>query len=519
MGEKVGTRSRLAYATILALIFALLVPVTAIAAEKQGTVDVAAARVAAENQLIARGIDPSTAVFQIGVRNYAGPDCPGSGWNCTSAATVVQIATGAALSSVNKAECTAAECVLPPQFSDGGMNEARCVQRTSTNPTIAPPQTCTIIQTNTTGTNKAFVSQSIKQSQPDGSQDARQLVKVTQANGAGTNDSAINQTIEQRETSEVGTGVTQTQEAHQRADVCQGGSVGFGGFCSGASNGKNVSDVSQSNAQRLNAHFDGSSSGTTNQYQNKMGGAGPTSLAVVSQSSIGSTNDSGLLQSNRQIATVHDGDKDNTENDEELSHPGPFAGFVNQWQGVGTTDCPDAGVCGFVTQDSTGVQHARERQNELQKVQGPPGPNTIQTQYGPVFCCATQTGSPINTHNDNDVSQVKVQLHTSSFTYGKIQGHCDSSPSNCNVKQTLRQNQTTQSNSCTNTAMACNPTIVCISGTTDGLAVQAAGCTPGNGTAEEIQPPCPSALCPGGDAPNKITMIAPLRFEGRSANL
>lgn len=508
MGEKVGLRSRLAYATILALIFALLVPAAAIAAEQHGTVDVAAARVAAENQLIARGIDPSTAVFQIGARNYAGPDCPGSGWNCTSAGIIVQIASGAASSSINKVEqCSDNPCTIV-QTNAGGKNEARCEQHMSAN---SSPQTCTITQTNTTNTNKAFVSQSIKQSQPDGSQNAGQLATVSQANDTGTNDSAINQTIEQRETSEVGTGVTQTQEAHQRADVCQGGTVGFGAFCSGASNGKNVSDVSQSNAQRLKVHFDGSSSGTINQNQN-MSGADPTSLAIVNQMSFDSTNDSGLLQSSRQVASAQDGDKDkNEDNDEELSRPGPFAGVVNQQQGVtGNPDCPASGLCGFVTQDSTGVQRARERQDELQKLQGPPGAN--QFQYGPVFCCATQIGG--NPKNSNDINQVKVQLHTSSTADGKIQGHCESLPNGCNVNETLRQNQTTQTNSCTGST--CNPTIVCHTGPSEGPGVFTT-CTPG--TAEgPISPPCPSPLCPS-DAPTGVTLIAPLPFEVRSANL
>ena len=104
-------RSRFAYVAILALTFALLVPSAAVAAEKQISMDVAAARVAAETLLVSRGINPSDAVFQVGERNYAGSSCPGSGWNCTGASIVVQITTGAAVSSVNKAdECTA--CLL-----------------------------------------------------------------------------------------------------------------------------------------------------------------------------------------------------------------------------------------------------------------------------------------------------------------------------------------------------------------------------------------------------------------------
>lgn len=510
-------RSRLAYIAVLALTIALLVPATAIAAEKQISVDVASARVVAENQLISRGIDPSTAVFQIGAQNYAGPDCPGSGWNCTSAATVVQIATGATFTSANKVE----DCPVPPNTPNsctitqpappgGGKNEARCEQRTSTDgPTTPPVQTCTIIQINKNGTNKAFVSQSIKQTQPEGVQDASQTAIVMQMNDMGTNDSEIHQTIEQREGSEVSdAGVDQTQEAHQRANVCQGANP-----CTTPSNGKNVSVVSQSNAQQLKVHFDGSSSGPINQNQNISATAGPTSLAVVNQQSMNDKNDSRLEQSSREVASVQDGDEDN-DNNEELSHPGPFGGTVNQQQGVtGNPPCDNSGLCGHVTQSSTGVLQARERQDELQKLQGPPGAS--QFQYGPVFCCATQTG--VNPKNSNDINQNKVQLHTSSSAFGLIQGHCVSAPDGCNVNQRLRQNGTTQTNSCT--GASCTPSVVCQTTQSEG------------GADVTVCAPCPSEdpLCRNRDfriepisrasAAIRFAMIAPSRSEVRSANL
>ena len=35
-------------------------------------------------------VDPRGVVIQRGVRNYAGPDCPGKGWSCTSTAVRVR---------------------------------------------------------------------------------------------------------------------------------------------------------------------------------------------------------------------------------------------------------------------------------------------------------------------------------------------------------------------------------------------------------------------------------------------
>src|SRR5215213_6741936 len=42
------------------------------------------------------GISPRGVVIQRGARNYAGPNCPGKGWNCTRSHKVVQIAAAAA---------------------------------------------------------------------------------------------------------------------------------------------------------------------------------------------------------------------------------------------------------------------------------------------------------------------------------------------------------------------------------------------------------------------------------------
>src|SRR5688572_1468243 len=48
---------------------------------------------AIESYLESIGVDPSEAVWQQGLRNYAGPSCPGVGWTCVAAdAPIVQIA-------------------------------------------------------------------------------------------------------------------------------------------------------------------------------------------------------------------------------------------------------------------------------------------------------------------------------------------------------------------------------------------------------------------------------------------
>jgi hypothetical protein len=96
-------------------------------------------------------------VTQIGPRNYAGRECPGEHWNCTTARNVVQIATSG---GKNRFDCTsftkdapsANPCVAVQTVDEGGSNRARCAQ--ATKETDQKPQeeeqTCSITQTNTT---------------------------------------------------------------------------------------------------------------------------------------------------------------------------------------------------------------------------------------------------------------------------------------------------------------------------------------------------------------------------------
>ena len=87
-------------------------------------------------------------VRQVGARNYAGPNCPGVGWNCTTSTRVLQIATTA--SGTNSAACTTQTCSIS---QSGSSNTARCSQSSSA---ASATQSCTINQTG--ATNYAFVA-------------------------------------------------------------------------------------------------------------------------------------------------------------------------------------------------------------------------------------------------------------------------------------------------------------------------------------------------------------------------
>src|SRR5215216_984305 len=69
-------------------------------------------------------------VKQVGPRNYAGPNCPGKAWNCTTSGRVLQIATAG---GQNVAVCTDATCTINQNEAS---NQAACIQRTNTTPAL-----------------------------------------------------------------------------------------------------------------------------------------------------------------------------------------------------------------------------------------------------------------------------------------------------------------------------------------------------------------------------------------------
>jgi hypothetical protein len=137
------------------------------------------------------GVNPRTVVVQRGRRNYAGPQCPGKGWNCTKAHRVLQVATRG---TWNRFECSESTGSYPShattpdscfvmQSSESSNNLAVCRERTDA-PDVT--QSCTIIQQSTSGVNRARVRQVIEQDDED-TATATQRTEVTQHNGSGKN--------------------------------------------------------------------------------------------------------------------------------------------------------------------------------------------------------------------------------------------------------------------------------------------------------------------------------------------
>jgi hypothetical protein len=130
-------------------------------------------------------------VRQVGLRNYAGPNCPGKGWNCTTSTRVLQVASAGGSNTVN---CSAPTCNITQTGS--GTNTARCAQ-SSIFPTAT--QICNISQSG--ATNYAFVNQSISQSVPASpagtTQTGTQTVTVTQGPASVLNQVQVQQNANQ----------------------------------------------------------------------------------------------------------------------------------------------------------------------------------------------------------------------------------------------------------------------------------------------------------------------------------
>jgi hypothetical protein len=214
------------------------------------------------------GIDAADAVWQRGLRNYAGPSCPGPDWNCVPAdAPIVQIA---APLGTNQFHCTGTECVVVQVASsddddgddddgdngDNGDNGdgdngdddgddgnvATCEMHSSSSSSSSNVlQVCLIGQESADGSsNAASIKMSIQQSNGSrtSTQTARQVGRITQVNTSGKNVASIWQSIGQSQSASGGSTISQAQEAHQSAVVDQDSTTG-----------DNASDIDQGQNQ------------------------------------------------------------------------------------------------------------------------------------------------------------------------------------------------------------------------------------------------------------------------------
>lgn len=383
---------------------------------------------AADAYLRSLGVDPTTAVHQTGVRNYAGPSCPGAGWNCAAAAgAVVQ---QAAADGVNEFTCTASSgdsqandsCVIVQMAPSSGDNEAICKEEVSG---TAPNASCSITQQNVGGDNQADIDQQWQQ-QSGSTQTAQQTATVTQQNQKGANkvdvDQAISQLIEN-------SSPTQDQEAVQVACVQQD-----------SPSGGNHASVTQQVSQ--NEEEQGTS---TQQFQNQ--NAGPDTSCGGSSTTISPNLAAIVLQDEGTPSASGRG----SESVHQVLHQTMTSlvtdGSVQQQQG---NDFDLGGLEAIPNQQTTGLATASVGQHERQLEDAETKPSSrSQIQNDPIHnpCCEGVQGS--NPSDTFDLTQKSVQDADSGATQlFDMQGDCTSSGV-CDVFQVVRNDTTSQSQECT----------------------------------------------------------------------
>jgi hypothetical protein len=158
---------------------------------------------AVKQYLRSLGISPRGVVIQRGARNYAGPNCPGKGWNCTRSQRVVQIAMPTA--RVRAGAGTRSFFAKPPPPPTNSVkcnvnnlsksctgNVATCTATGGS----SIDQSCTVVQNATGSTsNTAQVAETITQS--GSTLNASQYAEITQTSENGSNTAQLDLNITQ----------------------------------------------------------------------------------------------------------------------------------------------------------------------------------------------------------------------------------------------------------------------------------------------------------------------------------
>jgi uncharacterized repeat protein (TIGR01451 family) len=337
-------------------------------------------------------------VKQLGKRNYAGPNCPGVSWNCTTSTRVFQ---AAAPGGQNVAECVGPGAVSGGTLANptcvitqtGSSNVAKCTQK-SGDPSSS--QSCVIDQSG--ASNTATVSQYINQG-TTAIQTGTQTASVTQNGATVSNIVKLTQSVSQV----IKSSGTQTQDAFQTALVAQ----------TAAGGGSSLSDVNQSQLQK--------EYGGNIQSQNTAGSTCNECVNVAQHSAAG-TNTSKIGQSiNEDINS---------------------SVVATQTQGTGAN-----GIDGHVHQDSqSGTSFNDVNQSKNQTVNGPAG--STQVQHDPISCCgfASQFGGSGNVENINQSSALKAS-NAAAIQSSAMFGTSKSPFGTCNIKQNAALDAASKTNS------------------------------------------------------------------------
>jgi hypothetical protein len=386
--------------------------------------------------LVGIGVNPddaANAICQEGLRNYAGPRCPGKNWTCARAdRPIVQIADSG---GTNLFHCTSGDCLVV-QLVAAGQNTSACERSQEVNSEAVALQECWIVQENTTGANAAGIAQHIQQTRRP-TQRARQVARIDQDNATGSNIARIIQGIGQSSRT---TDSPQIQEAHQAATVTQTTEHGIPPETSTL--GDNTSNIRQIQDQLQRA-----SGSSVSQMQNTELGTVPTEVACDQPNGpynqeknqcASVTQHSGVLDLGDPLADppvpptlASGGGRNSSTLDHQITQrqAAPNAESGAQFQGAFST-----GEGGDKQQLSTGVSTGTATQDALQVQTAKSDAAVVQDQdTGDPRCCWEQLGNPANTA---EILQRTDQSASSpdAFQTARFIGQCESTGT-CHVLQ------------------------------------------------------------------------------------
>lgn len=382
-------------------------------------------RAAVLHYLRAIHVRPRGVVIQRGIRNYAGPHCPGRGWRCTSTRhPVVQVASAG---GKNVFRCSTPSCaVVQATQSALSTNVARCVRTTGIT------QSCSISQTSATANNQAIVVETATKT-TGLTQNASQTAQIVQqatggASVANGNTACVRQMLVLNTSSVAtrGNPVTAALNAHQTISITQDSAYGDNLVESATPSGScstNPLTQSQTIAQTAN----GSASVTQNENATA---AGPNAFIDVEQNqstpAASGANTSAVDQTSNLTATA-------------FTPNGP----VSQ-----TQSSPEGGLRTIVNQTSTGVATSDVHQTEtlLARAQKSTSdnslpPNTTQIQYGPVRCCSLQVSNLANVFTVDQSSTLTNDTHQDQTDL--LQANCTTTGTCTATQETTVDGQTT----------------------------------------------------------------------------
>jgi hypothetical protein len=392
-------------------------------------------------------INPSGVVIQRGSHNYAGANCPGTLWSCTTTQhTVVQVAPARGR---NTFSCSTAHCAVV-QFAPivPVSNTASCVR------TTGRTQSCSITQLNSSGGDNTAVVYEKADASSGLSEITTSTATITQRSTSGSNTACVYQETDLSDSTTLPSHVSLSQESHQSVTVKQDSTTGnnsadSSAFASGACDTADPITQDQTLTSRDTAP------GAVTQSQNAANSGANVTIDIEENQGVAygvasGTNDANFVQNSTLTAIANSSNGPISQTQSSLN--GGLLGTVNQDSSGGSTantaqheiQCEDAATAGLTSCDEIDPD-ASDAPSSL-----------TQIQFGPVrkgLGVSTQTrGGSADTFTIDQTSRQNDDQGPGSSQTEDVSGDC-STDGNCSVTQTVMVNDGETDNFVSGTAV------------------------------------------------------------------